>query len=102
MKNKQESEFLKSDQKKIEILMLLSDEKWHSYHNIHNETTTDFYSLKKHLSFMERLQLVELRIVHAEESATRASYSAKITTEGRGFLDEFRKRDEYTCQRKKN
>ena len=80
--------FLKTDQIKIDILEYLNqNSKWHSYYDLQKKLNVNYESLKLHLMFLEKLGLVELRIITSEESITgKGSYNVKINENGDSFL----------------
>lgn len=80
--------FLKPDQTKIDILEYLNqNSKWHSYYDLQKKLNVNYESLKLHLMFMEKLGLVELRIITSDESITgKGSYNVKINENGESFL----------------
>lgn len=83
--------FLKTDQIKIDILEYLNqNSKWHSYYDLQKKLNVNYESLKLHLMFLEKLGLVELRIITSEESITgKGSYNVKIAEQGETFLQRF-------------
>ncbi|RLI78484.1 hypothetical protein DRP05_07180 [Archaeoglobales archaeon] len=82
------SELLKSDQKKIELLKILADGKVYTYYHLSKIAKTNYETVKKNLSFLELLNLVEVIKVDREESASgAASYRVKITEKGLEFVE---------------
>ena len=75
--------YLISDKKKMDILSYLKDEKWHSYYDLQKELGVNYDSLKKHLLFLEKIEMVELSVITSGESSTgKGSYKVRITKKG--------------------
>jgi len=88
------TEFLVSDQKKIEILEALADRKSHTYYNLAKHIKTNYETVKKNCKFLERLDLVEIKGVSKEESASnRPYYGIKITDKGMEFIRGYKEND---------
>lgn len=86
-----EYEFLKSDKKKIEILSLIKDGKWYSYHYLHTKLGMFYYTAKRELNFLETLGFVEINRLTKENTASgKASYSVRITEKGKEWLSKMR------------
>jgi len=82
------SELLRSDEKKIELLKILADGKVYTYYHLSKIAKTNYETVKKNLSFLELLNLVEVIKVGKEESASGvASYKVKITERGLEFVE---------------
>jgi len=82
------SELLRSDEKKIELLKILADGKVYTYYHLSKIAKTNYETVKKNLSFLELLNLVEVIRVGKEESASGvASYRVKITKKGLEFVE---------------
>ena len=74
-------EFLKADETKIKIIEYLKDGKWHSYYDVQKKLGINYDSLKQQLNFLEKMGLVELSVISAEESSTgKGSYKVRRTT----------------------
>lgn len=81
------TEFLVSDKKKIEILVVLKDGKSYTYYNLARQIKTNYETVKKNCSFLERLGFVEIKGVSKGESASgRPYYSIRITEKGLEFI----------------
>lgn len=76
-------DLLISDEKKIEILKVLLDEKVHTYYNLSRTVGTNYNTVKKNCRFLELLNFVEISRTEKEESASGvASYRVRITEDG--------------------
>ena len=79
-------EFLKADETKFKIIKYLKDEKWHSYYDVQKTLGINYDALKQHLRFLEKIDMVELSVIKADESSTgKGSYKVKITPKGIGL-----------------
>ena len=79
-------EFLKADETKFKIIEYLKDEKWHSYYDVQKTLGINYNALKQHMKFLEKIELVELSVIKADESSTgKGSYKVKITQKGIGL-----------------
>jgi len=80
-------DLLKSDEIKIRILKTIDDNKWHSFYDIQKKCNINYIMLKKHIQFMEMLNLVEVMKIEPEQSSTgKGSYKVKITNKGKDLL----------------
>ncbi len=76
-----------SDEKKIEILEVLSDGKVHTFYHISKAVRTNYETVKKNCRFLELLDLVKINRVNKENSASGvASYRVKLTQDGLKIL----------------
>ena len=76
-----------SDEKKIEILEVLSDGKVHTFYHLSKAVGTNYETVKKNCRFLELLDLVKINRVNKENSASGvASYRVKITQDGLKIL----------------
>ncbi len=76
-----------SDEKKIEILEVLSDGKVHTFYHLSKAVRTNYETVKKNCRFLELLDLVKINRVNKENSASGvASYRVKITQDGLKIL----------------
>ncbi len=75
---------LKSDEVKLRILETIKDGKWYSFYSIQRKCNVNYSMLKKHITFLEILGLVEVVKISPEESSTgKGSYRVRITQEGK-------------------
>ena len=80
-------DLLISDEKKIEILEVLSDGKVHTFYHLSKAVRTNYETVKKNCRFLELLDLVKINRVNKENSASGvASYRVKITQDGLKIL----------------
>lgn len=76
-----------SDEKKIEILEVLSDGKVHTFYHLSKAVRTNYETVNKNCRFLELLDLVKINGVNKENSASGvASYRVKITQDGLKIL----------------
>ena len=67
---------------------LKADEKWHSYYDVQKTLGINYDALKQHLRFLEKIELVELSVIKADEFSTgKGSYKVRITKKGLELME---------------